>query len=122
MTRYSTPPVSLRGMLIESEVQPGVVYRLERLIGEGGMGTAYLAVRQAFESTSPVVIKLVRPSFDSEVAAELVVQKEAVALGRLNERVPPTPFVVRLIDTGTTRLLDRTPTPWLAIEYVHGGV
>ena len=33
--------------------------------------------------------------------AALIVQKEAIALGRLNERVPPTPFVVRFIDTGT---------------------
>jgi len=121
--RYSTPPPSLSGTVIQSDVQPGVNYRLERQIGEGGMGMAYLASRETAWGLSPVVIKLVRPNFeDSEVAPDLLVMKEAVALGRLNERVPPTPFVVRLIDTGTTRLFDNQPVPWLAIEYVHGGV
>ncbi|HYO94600.1 MAG TPA: serine/threonine-protein kinase [Polyangiaceae bacterium] len=121
--RPSRPPASLSGRVIHSEVQGGVSYRLERQIGEGGMGVAYLALRQAFDGLSPVVIKLVRPSLmNSEVAPDLVVQKEAVALGRLNERVPPTPFVVRFVDTGTARLLDDLPVPWLAIEYVHGGV
>jgi serine/threonine protein kinase len=54
----------------------------------------------------------------------MIVQKEAVALGRLNERVPPTPFVVRLVDTGAAPMggVDRQPTPWLAVEYVHGGI
>ncbi|HYP88231.1 MAG TPA: hypothetical protein VEQ59_08755, partial [Polyangiaceae bacterium] len=77
-------------------------YRLERQVGEGGMGSAYLALRQAPEGLSPVVVKLVRPAFgpNSDRAAALVVLKEAVALGRLNERVPPCPFVVRLVDTG----------------------
>lgn len=121
--RYSTPPPSLGGMVIPSEVRPGVAYRLDRQIGEGGMGLAYLAERQSAAGFAPVVIKLVRPGFSgSDVAPDLLVLKEAVALGRLNERVPPTPFVVRLLDTGTTCLFDNQPIPWLAIEYVHGGV
>jgi serine/threonine protein kinase len=119
----SIPPASLSGMVIQSEVQAGVTYRLERQIGEGGSGMAYLALRQARDGLSPVVIKLVRTAATStRVTAEILVQKEAVALGRLNERVPPTPFVVRFIDTGTTRLFDNQPMPWLAIEYVHGGI
>ncbi len=110
-------------MVIQSELQPGVSYRLERQIGEGGSGMAYLALRQANDGLSPVVVKLVRPAPSSgRVSAEILAQKEAVALGRLNERVPPTPFVVRFIDTGSTRLFDQQPMPWLAIEYVHGGV
>ncbi len=114
------------GRVIQSELQRGVTYRLERQIGEGGMGSAFLALRQAPEGLSPVVVKLVRPSFgpNAERAASLVVQKEAVALGRLNERVPPCPFVVRLVDTGAAPLHgpQQPLTPWLAVEYVHGGV
>src|SRR5687767_9854295 len=102
----SSGPSSLSGRLIQSELQPGVSYRMERQIGEGGMGSAYLSLRQAPDGLSPVVVKLVRPAFgaDSMRAATLVVQKESVALGRLNERVPPCPFVVRLVDTGAAHL------------------
>src|SRR6478736_3971997 len=117
-------PASLSGQIVESEFQPGVSYRLERRIGEGGMGQAFLALRQAPEGISPVVIKMVRPSVESgaQNSAGILVQKEAVALGRLNERVPPCPFVVRLVDTGITSYFGYPPTPWIAIEYVHGGV
>jgi eukaryotic-like serine/threonine-protein kinase len=125
--RLSNPgPSSLSGRLIQSELQAGVTYRMERQIGEGGMGSAYLSLRQGPDGVSPVVVKLVRPAFgaDSMRAATLVVQKESVALGRLNERVPPCPFVVRLVDTGAAHLNgpQYPPTPWLAVEYVHGGV
>lgn len=120
--RYSAPPQSLSGTVIASDFQPGVSYRLERLIGEGGSGTAYLALRQAADGLSPVVVKLVRPPPGAgRVSAEILVQKEAVALGRLNERVPPTPFVVRFIDTGAASVFEES-MPWIAIEYVHGGV
>src|SRR5688572_3009982 len=126
--RFSTTPgqASLGGTTIESEYQPGVSYRLERQIGEGGMGSAFLALRQAPDGLSPVVIKMVRPTFGGghELAGSMLIQKEAVALGRLNERVPPTPFVVRLVDTGAANLhgAHRPLVPWLAIEYVHGGI
>jgi hypothetical protein len=48
-----------------------------------------------------------------------------VALGRLNERVPPTPFVVRLMEAGLVTYQHQFGTiqlPWLAVEYVHGGI
>lgn len=122
-TRYSTPAPLLDGLVIPSDMRPGVKYRLLRQIGEGGMGQAYLAERESSSGSGPVVIKLVQPGFtSSDVVPELLVLKEAVALGRLNERVPATPFVVRLIDTGTTQLFTNQLTPWLAIEYVHGGI
>ncbi|HEY3495858.1 MAG TPA: serine/threonine-protein kinase, partial [Polyangiaceae bacterium] len=126
--RFSAiPPRSLAGVVIPSELQPHVSYRLERQIGEGGMGTAFLALRQAPDGLAPVVIKMVRPGFGTgpaDAAAGMVVTKEAVALGRLNERVPPTPFVVRLVDTGAAQMhgATRPHTPWLAVEYVHGGI
>jgi eukaryotic-like serine/threonine-protein kinase len=118
----SLPPSSLSGNSFPSEVQPGVRYVLERHVGEGGMGRAYLSRREAPDGTAPVVIKIVAPTFgDGTVSAELVAQKEAVALGRLNERVPPCPFVVRFIDTGKSMIGGRQ-SPWIALEYVHGGI
>jgi eukaryotic-like serine/threonine-protein kinase len=122
MTASSLPPPTLRGKVIESEVQPGVRYQLERHVGEGGMGMAYLAWRESPDGVQPVVVKVVTPgAYGDQVSPELVAQKEAVALGRLNECVPACPFVVRFVDTGSMTLYGR-PTPWIAIEYVHGGV
>src|SRR5262249_25801045 len=117
---------ALLGAEIASEVSPGVRYRLLSRIGQGAVGVAFSAVRIWPEGSTPVVMKVLRPWFVQQAgsAASLIVQKEAVALGRLNERVPPTPFVVRLIDTGRTGLthgVARLDLPWIVVEYVHGG-
>ena len=115
------------GQVLESAYHPGVSYLIEQKLGEGGTAAAYLAKRQAHDGEWPVVIKIILPALvaDSDDRALTIIKKEAVALGRLNERVPPTPFVVRLLDTGSvgfktySRVLN---LPWIAIEYVHGGV
>ena len=116
----------LSGVSIPSELAPRVTYRIVSTAGAGAMFISYYAVRCAPEGECPVVVKVLRPSFVRQFGptASLVVKKEAVALGRLNERVPPTPFVVRLIDTGTLQVEQgglRFELPWIAIEYVHGG-
>ncbi|MFO0551093.1 MAG: serine/threonine-protein kinase [Polyangiaceae bacterium] len=118
---------ALIGVELESETAPGVVYRILNRVGEGAMGVAFYAMRVAPEGECGVVVKILRPWFVQQwgKTAELIVQKEAVALGRLNERVPPTPFVVRLIDTGAISVMSRKVSvrvPWLVVEYVHGGV
>jgi serine/threonine protein kinase len=114
------------GTTVPSELRPGVVYRIERTLGEGGTARAYFASRFGPEGTSPVVLKVIQPSVMAQAGerARMVVQKEAVALGRINERVPPCPFVVRLLDTGSIDYPGRGSAPalpWLALEYVHGG-
>jgi len=115
------------GLTIGSGALPEVKLRLERRLGEGGTAVAYLATRFGPDGTSPVVVKVILPSVIAQAGetARMVVQKEAVALGRLNERVPPSPFVVRLLDVGELEYKRHGATlqlPWLAIEYVHGGV
>ncbi|HEY3254262.1 MAG TPA: serine/threonine-protein kinase, partial [Polyangiaceae bacterium] len=92
-----------------------------------GTALAYLTRRLSPLGESQAVIKIILPQLvaESDERALTIIKKEAVALGRLNERVPPTPFVVRLLDTGSVafqsgnRLLQ---LPFIALEYVHGGL
>jgi serine/threonine protein kinase len=117
---------TLEGATIPSDMQPGVSYKIDRTLGDGGMSIAFSAVRRAPDGQTQVVLKILRPAMARDPAGTgaLVVRKEAVALGRLNERVPATPFVVRLVDTGVVEVSDGgrpLPLPWLAIEHVHGG-
>jgi serine/threonine protein kinase len=114
------------GTTVPSDLRPGVVYRIERRLGDGGTAIAYFASRFGPEGTSPAVLKIIQPAIIAKAGdvAEMVVKKEAVALGRINERIPPCPSVVRLLDTGTLEYSGRglkLRLPWLALEYVHGG-
>jgi serine/threonine protein kinase len=118
--------LTLAGSTLASEAQPGVSYRLVEPLGVGGMSVAFSALRLAPDGQTRVVMKLLRPGFAREAAsaAPLFVRKEAMALARLNERVPPTPFVVRLLDLGSAAVHDGVRTmelPWLCLEHVHGG-
>lgn len=117
---------TLIGKDITSDITANVTYRAESTLGKGGGAIAFLAQRITQEGKAPVVVKVLRPAFVRKLGptAHLLIRKEAVALGRLNERVPTTPFVVRLIDTGNLKI-ERSGSPmelpWVAIEYVHGG-
>ena len=116
----------LIGAELQSDMSPGTRYTVMSVVGEGAMSVAFYAQRRAPEGECGVVVKMLKPWFVQQwgATAKLIVQKEAVALGRLNERVPPTPYVVRLIDTGSVNLRVRgvaIDIPWLVVEYVHGG-
>ncbi len=115
----------LIGSVVPSEGAPGVTFVVGQCLGAGAVGVVFAALRSERGAETPVVLKVLRPSFvvangDTALAS---IRKEAVALGRLNERVPPSPFVVRLIDTGELPFVHRMTLqlPWLAIEQVHGG-
>lgn len=123
----SKRPDPFVGKDIPSEFHSGVAFRLLRPLGEGGTARAYLALRRAPTGEAPAVVKIILPRVVLEAGdtAATAVRKEAVALGRLNERVPPTENVVRLMDTGKV-VLDyagkQIQLPWLALEYVEGGL
>jgi serine/threonine protein kinase len=115
----------LTGMVVPSGTLAGVTFRLERVLGAGGVGVVFGATRSEGGTQNAVVVKVLRPSLVTAGGsiAPASVRKEAVALGRLNQHVPPTPFVVRLVDAGDLDFVQRAPLrlPWLAIERVNGG-
>ncbi|MDQ3282019.1 MAG: serine/threonine protein kinase, partial [Acidobacteriota bacterium] len=82
-------------------------YRIVRQLGEGGMGTVLLAVRDRAEFAQRVAIKLVR-------GGEALVQRfkqERQILAALEH-----PNIARLFDGGTTA----DGLPYLVMEYVEG--
>jgi serine/threonine protein kinase len=129
MIRIPHDDETMRGVVgseVPSEVAPDVTYKIEQILGKGGMSVAFLATRRDPDGDSRVVVKLLRPQMVRKLGASVsnLVRKEAVAMGRLNERTPPTPFVVRLVDTGEVDAVWgelKVKLPWIAIEYVHGG-
>jgi eukaryotic-like serine/threonine-protein kinase len=117
---------ALRGVELRSSISPNVTYQLEQALGAGSMAVAFRAIRRAPDGQSFTVVKIVHPEMvmDASEIALLTIRKESVALGRLNEQVPPTPFVVRLLETSEITVSYRgvgVELPWLAMEYVHGG-
>ncbi|MBN2194711.1 MAG: serine/threonine protein kinase [Polyangiaceae bacterium] len=118
---------NLLGARFPSARTPSVEYLLERQLGEGSTAMAYLGLRVAGDGATPVVLKVTLPAFarKTEQTALIVARKEFESLARMTSRVPPSPFVVRLYDAGEVSyaMPGRTVTlPWLALEYVHGGV
>jgi serine/threonine-protein kinase len=85
-------------------------YRLERPLGQGGMGTVYLAHRadDAFEKR--VAVKFVHQAVDSPMLRRRF-EEERRILARLEH-----PYIARLLDAGATA----DGRPWLAMEYVEG--
>jgi eukaryotic-like serine/threonine-protein kinase len=115
----------LSGTLLTPTGQSAVTYRLEEMIGQGAHGVVFLALQRLPQAFAPAVVKLLRPRAVRELAglAGTAIGKEVAALKRLSERVPPTPFVVQFLDAGTLRLDDNVlELPWVAVEYIHGGL
>ncbi|MDT4895213.1 MAG: eukaryotic-like serine/threonine-protein kinase [Acidobacteriota bacterium] len=85
-------------------------YRLLELIGRGGMGAVYLAMRIDKEFSQKVAIKIVAPFF-TDKEAETSFRRERQILAKLSH-----PNIARLLDGGTTE----EGMPFLAMEYVEG--
>jgi eukaryotic-like serine/threonine-protein kinase len=83
-------------------------YRLERVLGEGGMGVVHLASRADLQSR--VAIKVLRDAWLSPARHERFVSEQRL-LAQLNH-----PSIARIYDADTLP----NGTPWFAMEYVEG--
>ena len=85
-------------------------YRLERLLGEGGMGQVWLATRADGTSPHPLALKLLRAGYADPHLRERF-SREREILGRLRH-----PNIAALVDAG----IGSDDQPYLALEYVDG--
>jgi len=101
------PATAVSGGVLPDTVGP---YRVLSHIGEGGMGSVYLAVRTGPGFTQRVALKVLRAGFvHTAVAARLATEQQILA--RLEH-----PSIARFIDGGTTD----AGQPYVAMEYVEG--
>ncbi|MEQ1512685.1 MAG: serine/threonine-protein kinase [Lysobacteraceae bacterium] len=84
-------------------------WRLERRIGEGGMGSVFLARSESGDGP-PVAIKLLREGVDPVLLTHRF-ESERKILATLSH-----PGIARLLDAGRTR----AGSPYLVLEYVEG--
>jgi len=87
-------------------------YRLERLLGQGGMGAVYLATHLGTERY--VALKLITPQFMQNEEFVQRFKREARAAGRLRH-----PNVVDVTDFGFASV-DGAPVAYLVMEYLDG--
>jgi serine/threonine-protein kinase len=85
-------------------------YRIERALGEGGMGAVFLAARHTAEFTQQVALKLLRVGLFSSGQQELF-RREQQIHARLEH-----PNIARIYDSGITD----AGVPYFAMEYVDG--
>ena len=83
-------------------------YRLDALLGEGGMGTVWRGFNLQLEA--PVALKLIRGELD-RVSLARRLKQEARAAAKLGH-----PAIVRVFDVGDSELGD----PYIVMELLHG--
>jgi len=84
-------------------------WRLLRELGEGGMGSVWLARRVDGQLKRLVALKLPRLSWARGLAARMARERDILA-------TLEHPHIARLYDAG----VDDAGRPWLALEHVHG--
>ncbi len=102
---------AMRGTRALQSVQPKTIgpYKIESVLGEGGMGVVYLATQDQPISRQ-VAIKLIKPGMDSRAILRRF-QSERRALALMDH-----PGIARIYDTGTTG----DGRPYFVMEYVRG--
>ncbi|MFO0829352.1 MAG: serine/threonine-protein kinase [Phycisphaerales bacterium] len=91
-------------------------YRIERVLGEGGMGTVYLAEQDRPRRT--VALKVMRAALGNVERVRRRFHFEAEVLGRLEH-----PGIARIYDAGSAKIATKDATaevPYFAMEYVDG--
>ena len=84
-------------------------WRLVRELGEGGMGSVWLAERADGQLKRPVALKLPRLAWARGLAERMARERDILA-------TLEHPNIARLYDAG----VDQLGRPWLALEYVRG--
>ncbi|HJL20004.1 MAG TPA: serine/threonine-protein kinase, partial [Sandaracinaceae bacterium LLY-WYZ-13_1] len=83
-------------------------YRIEKLLGEGGMGAVYVAINQVLQRR--VGLKVMNERFASVPAAVQRFHREAIAASRVSH-----PSIVQVFDAGS-----HEGKPWIAMEMLEG--
>lgn len=102
------------GAMFEAEAgEPGRIgaYRIVRTLGQGGMGTVYLAERDDDQYKRLVAIKVLRSALSRSPAFQVLFRSERQILADLDH-----PNIARMLDGGIT---DRG-APYLVMEYIDG--
>ncbi|MGF1468312.1 MAG: TonB family protein [Sandaracinaceae bacterium] len=83
-------------------------YRVERLLGQGGMGSVFVAENQVLRKR--VALKVMNQRFSAEPSAVQRFLREAVAASRVSH-----PGIVQVFDAG-----EHDGRPWIAMELLEG--
>lgn len=97
---------------VAAEATPefGPCWRVERLLGRGGMGEVWLAERHQGDVVQIAAVKLLKRGMDSEALLQRFLQERRI-LARLNH-----PAIATLLDAGVTA----DGRPFLAMDYICG--
>ncbi|MDX6501462.1 MAG: eukaryotic-like serine/threonine-protein kinase [Blastocatellia bacterium] len=102
-------------LLVEDEAQAMIgqhigLYKINREIGRGGMGTVYLATRDDNQYQKQVAIKVVKRGMDTDLVLARFRNERQILAGFDH------PNIARLFDGGSTE----TGLPYFIMEYIEG--
>jgi serine/threonine-protein kinase len=115
MAHEDTPPLAIEKRFVSEEETTLAgsligAYRLQALIGRGGMGEVYLAEREDAHFRQQVAIKVLLPGlYGSDAIARFRLERQILA--KLNH-----PIIVPLLDGGMTA----DGRPYLVLQYAKG--
>ncbi len=97
---------------VAAEAHPefGPSWRVQRLLGRGGMGEVWLAERQQGDVVQTAAVKLLKRGMDSQALLQRFLQERRI-LAKLNH-----PAIASLLDAGVTP----DGRPYLAMDFICG--